>query len=93
MNPIPAPLAYEVRYSYYQHNDGRGNNGQYHDTRDYPTLAEAEAAAKRIQAVIEEKASPEETEAVFAEFHPYTGHFSWVKIYEVKRKELPVPCP
>ncbi len=85
--------AYQVEYSYYQHNTGRADNGNYTARREYPTIEGATNAAKRIQAVIEEKASPEETEATFAEFHPYTGYFSWVKLYEVTRKELPVPCP
>lgn len=88
MNPT-----YQVKYSYYRHNDGRANNGQFTDSREYVSLDEANCAARRIQAVIEGVASEAESEAVFDEFHPYSGHFSWVKVYEVTRKELPVPCP
>ena len=84
---------YQIEYSYYQHNDGRANNGNYTETRDYDTREEALAAATRIQAVIEEKASPSEEQAVFDEFHPYSGYFNWVRVYEVTRKEIDVPCP
>lgn len=84
---------YQIEYSYYQHNTGRGDNGQYSQTLNRETLAEAQAAATRIQAVIEDKASPEDAAETFREFHPYTGHFSWVKLHEVTRKELAVPSP
>lgn len=83
MNPT-----YQVKYSYYQHNDGRANNGQYSQTLDRDTLAEALAIAKRIQAVIDGTATPEEEEQTFTDFHPYYGHFSWIKVYEVTRKEI-----
>lgn len=88
MNPT-----FQVQFSYYQHNTGAADNGNYTRTLDFDTKAEALAVADRIQAVIEEKANEEETQETFARYHPYTGHFSWVRVYEVIRKEIDVPMP
>lgn len=81
---------YQVEYSYYQHNDGRANNGQYRQTLNYDTLAQAQAVAVRIQAAIEEKGTEVEQQQTMDDFHPYSGHFSWVKVYEVSRREIKV---
>ena len=37
---------YQVRFKYYQYNDGRGNNGEYINKTDYTTLKEARKAKK-----------------------------------------------
>jgi len=37
---------YQVRFKYYEYNDGRANNGEYIHKRDYTNLKEARGAKK-----------------------------------------------
>lgn len=82
------PTFYQIVYCYYQHNDGRGNNGHYENTLAFDTMEEAAAVAKLMRRVINGTATSTEVEECFRDYHPYTGYFCSVDVYQCTRQKV-----
>lgn len=62
-------VTYQVRAVYYQHNDGRANNGYYTLKRNYNTLEEARVSNNEIKAHMKAMGSGDEE---------ITAHYHWI---------------
>lgn len=76
---------YEVHFRYYQYNDGRGNNGEYNDVREFSNAIKAHEAFDaisnafkdwRISEEISEGAIKPDTSNTIKQFIPYDGYFT-----------------
>lgn len=82
---------FEVEYTYYQHNSGAADNGEYTRTVKKPTLGEATELARRINedaTHYKNKNYDKRDEALADELIPYSGFFIGSKVYECQRTEV-----